>query len=59
MTVERRFPSQLVRELSEVITLVSDRAGLSGDYVILREDTSIVENGLDWVTKYALETFPY
>lgn len=60
MTVANRFPSQLTRQLDEVITVNLARLRLSGaKYVIVSLTTTVSKGGASWVTAYLLEEYPY
>jgi hypothetical protein len=58
ITVVNRFPSQLQRELDDLVTVNFARLGISGGkYLILGITTSISQNGNWWETAYQLEEF--
>jgi hypothetical protein len=59
ITVVNRFPSQLVRELGDVVTITFARAAIYAQrYTIARIDTRISDQGNWWQTDYALEEMP-
>jgi Concanavalin A-like lectin/glucanases superfamily len=54
--VVNRFPSQLQRELDDLVTVNFARLGISGgSYLILRLDSAIGSAGNEWTTTYQLE----
>jgi hypothetical protein len=56
MKVINRFPSQLILELNDLITLSLDRLDIvSQDYCIIKSDTTVNSSGLWWTTDYTLE----
>lgn len=56
MIVVNRWPSQLQRELDDLITVTFGRLRISnGRYLILRLDTKVTEAGQRFETTYALE----
>lgn len=59
MTVENRFPSQLVRELDDLVTVYFARLAISGgEYLIQRAVTRLTDDGTVWATTYDLEGYP-
>lgn len=58
ITVENRWPSQLQRELNDLITVNFARLRISGGrYVILRIDSKVSDSGQRWTTSYILEEY--
>ena len=58
MTVVNRFPSQLQRELDDLVTVNFARLRIqSGKYLILRITTLLTDGGTIWTTAYALEEY--
>ena len=56
MNVVNRWPSQLQRELADLVTVNFQRLRISGGrYLILRLETTVSEAGQRWETAYALE----
>lgn len=54
--IENRWPSQLQRELDDLITVTFARLRISnGRYLILRLETTVSEAAQRWTTVYALE----
>lgn len=60
ITVVNRFPSQLARELDDLVTVNFARLGIvAGKYLIAAITTTISQNGNWWETVYTLEESPY
>jgi hypothetical protein len=59
ITVVNRFPSQLVRELDDLVTVNFSRLSISGgEYLIQSVTTSVSQGGNWWETVYQLEEAP-
>jgi len=59
ITVVNRFPSQLQRELDDLVTVNCARLGIAGGkYLIVSLTTSVTAGGKVWTTKYQLEEAP-
>jgi hypothetical protein len=56
LTVSSRWPSQLVRELDDVIKVTFSRLGISAlEYYIVKLDHLVTKGGAIWKTVYTLE----
>lgn len=54
-----RFPTQLARDIGDVVRITSAELGETlGRYVIRAFETSIAEKGAEWETRYSLESLP-
>ena len=59
MTVIDRFPSQLQRELDDLVTVNCARLGIAGGkYLVVSLTTSVTAGGRGWTTVYQLEEAP-
>lgn len=59
MTVVNRFPSQLQREVADILTLTASAVSISGvRYYIRSFETAISGSGARWDTTYQLEEAP-
>jgi len=59
LTVDNRFPSQLQRELDDLITIINPRTLTYGQkYLIVRLTTRVTQSGNRWTTIYQLEEAP-
>jgi len=59
ITVVDRFPSQLQRELDDLVTVNCARLGIAGGkYLVVSLTTSVTAGGRGWTTVYQLEEAP-
>jgi hypothetical protein len=59
LDVKNRFPSQLQREVADLITVTCTRLGITSvEYSIQSLSTSITDGGSVWTTTYQLEENP-
>lgn len=59
LIIRNRFPTQLTLELDDLITVVLDRLGINGDYLVQTITTTVTEAGMWWETEYVLEEYAY
>ncbi len=60
MTVVNRFPSQLQRDLDDLVTVTYARLGITArEYLILRAETRVSAGRNLWTTVYGLEEYAY